>query len=80
MTHSSSGLENLHDLSVNSLPTRCVASCLDRVYGIERTFTELLGQSHEISLDERNLSRESRLLSVLGSASDLESVVVDTDD
>jgi hypothetical protein len=111
-TESSSGLEDLEDLAVHSLPVRGVAGCLDSAArrggererkgerrkrhvvsggrtegtrsenaldGIERVGAELLSESHEVALDERNLVGETGLRGVLAGAEDLELVVVKTD-
>lgn len=46
---------------------------------VERVGAELLSESHEVALDERNLVGETGLRGVLASAEDLELVIVETD-
>ena len=57
-----------------------MASSLDGIDGIERILSELLSELHEIALDELDLILKSQILDVLGRTTDLESVVVQTDD
>ena len=78
-THDSSGLEDLEDLTIDTLPSRCVASSFDGIDGIERVLSKLFGELHEITLDELDLILETQILGVLGRTTDLESVVVQTD-
>lgn len=78
-TYDSSGLENLLDLTVDTLEVGCVAGGLDGVDGVEAVLAKLLSKLHEVALDEFDLSGEASLLCVLASALDLVFIVVETD-
>lgn len=47
---------------------------------VKAVLAKLLGELHEVALDERHLVRKTGLGSLLASAEDLELVVVDTND
>lgn len=78
-THHSSGLEDLEDLSVDTLKGGGVAGSLNGVNGVEAVGAELLLEGHKVALDKRNLVGETSASRLLASAADLELVVVDTD-
>jgi len=79
-THDSSGLEDFEDLTINTFPSRCMASGLDGIDGIKRVLSKLLGELHEVTLDELDLILKTQVLNVLGRTTNLESVVVQTND
>jgi len=56
-----------------------MASSFDGIDGVERVLPKLLGELHEVTLDELDLILETKLLGVLGRTTDLERVVVQTD-
>jgi hypothetical protein len=56
-----------------------MASSLDGIDGVKRVLPKLLSELHEVTLDELNLVLKTQVLGVLGRTTDLESVVVQTD-
>lgn len=78
--HDSSRLEDLENFAINAFPSRGMACSLDGINSIKRVLPELLGELHKVALDELNLILKTQVLDVLGRTTDLESVVVQTDD
>ena len=56
-----------------------MASSFDGINGVERVLPKLLGELHEVTLDKLDLVLKAQILGILGSTTDLESVVVQTD-
>lgn len=76
ITYDSSRLQNFHDLSIHTLKARSMNGGFDSIYGIEIVFSELLGEFHEIALDEGDLVGEIGFGGISSCTVDLEFVVV----
>lgn len=57
-----------------------MASSLNGIDRVKRILPKLLSELHEVALDELDLILKTQVLDVLGRTTDLESVVVQTDD
>ena len=57
-----------------------MAGSLNGIDGVERVFPKLLSEVHEVTLDKLDLILKTQVLGVLGRTTNLESVVVQTDD
>ena len=57
-----------------------MACGFDGINGIKRVLPELFGELHEVTLDELNLILKTQSVDQLGRTTDLEGVVVQTDD
>lgn len=57
-----------------------MACSFDSIDGVERVLPKLLNELHEVALDELDLILQTQILDILGGTTDLESVVVQTDD
>lgn len=78
--HDSSRLKDLENLAINTFPSRGVAGSLDGINSIERVLPKLFGELHKVSLDKLNLILNAQVFDVLGRTTNLESIVVQTDD
>ena len=56
-----------------------MASSFDSIDGVERVLPKLLGELHEVTLDKLDLVLEAQVLGVLGRTTNLECIVVQTD-
>lgn len=79
-TESSSGLEDLEDLTVDAFKVGRMDGRFDRVNGVKLVLAKAGGEVHEIALSEVNQVLEAGLLGVRTSTGKLVVVVVDTGD